>query len=82
MAVKDTMLTAVSQIGTECGKVHVVGWVITARDPGLIFLLKEASLVDDVNADVNNVIVGNEMLDKVGKCSSLEQVHDKEFKPL
>ncbi len=68
--------------GTECGKVHVVGWVIFARDPGLVLLREEASLMDDMNADVNNVLVGIGMLDKVGKCSSLEQAHDKEFEPL
>jgi hypothetical protein len=58
--------------GKECGKVHVIGWVIAARDPGLLILRKEASLMDDANADVNNVIAGNGMLGKVGKCSSLE----------
>jgi hypothetical protein len=34
------------------------------------------------NTDVNDVIIGNEMLGKVGKCSSPEQVRNKEFKPL
>ena len=39
-------------------------------------------MMDDVHADVNNVIVGNEMLGEVGKCSSPEQARSKEFKPL
>ncbi len=55
--------------GTECGKVHVVGWVIAARDPGLVLLCKKASSMDDTNADVNDVIVGNGMLGKVGKLA-------------
>jgi hypothetical protein len=38
--------------------------------------------MDDANGDVNDVIVGNGMLGKVGKCSSPEQAWDKEFKPL
>ncbi len=58
--------------GTECGKVHVVGWVIVARDPGFVLLREEASPMDDANAYVDSVIVGNGMLGKVGKCSSLE----------
>ncbi len=58
--------------GMECGKVHVIGWFITACDPGLLLLCKEASLMDDMNADVDNVIIGNGMLDEVGKCSSPE----------
>jgi hypothetical protein len=66
----------------ECGKVHVVGWVITARDPGLVLLCNEASSMDDANADVNDVIVGNGMLGKVDECSSPEQARDKEFEPL
>ncbi len=56
----------------ECGKVHVIGWVIAAHDPGLVLLHKEAPFMDDVNADVNDVIIGNGMLGKVGKCSSQE----------
>jgi hypothetical protein len=52
------------------------------RDLGLVFLCKEATLVDDVNTDVNDVIVGDEMLGKAGKHSSLEQALDKEFDPL
>ncbi len=58
--------------GEECGTVHVVGWVIAVRDPGLVLLRKEAGLMDDANANVNDVIVGNGMLGKVGKCSSPE----------
>ncbi len=58
--------------GTECGKVHVVGWVIATCDLGLVLLRKEASLMDDANADVDDVIVGNGMLGKVGECSSPE----------
>ncbi len=58
--------------GTECSKVHVIGWVIATHDPGLVLLRKEASLMDDANANVNNVIVGNGMLGEVGKCSSSE----------
>jgi hypothetical protein len=50
--------------GTKCGKVHVGGWVVAAHDPGLVFLRKEASLVDDANTDVNDVIVGDGMLGK------------------
>jgi hypothetical protein len=56
----------------ECGKVHVVGWVITTRDPGLVLLREEASSMDDANANVNDVIVRNGMLGKIGKCSSPE----------
>ncbi len=58
--------------GTECGKVHVIGWVIAAHDLGFVLLHKEASSMDDANAYVNNVIIGNGMLGKVGKCSSPE----------
>ncbi len=68
--------------GTECGKLHVIGWVITACDPGLVLLCEEASLMDDANANVNYVIIRNGMLGKVGECSSPEQVRNKEFKPL
>jgi hypothetical protein len=32
-------------------QVHVVGWVIASRDPSLVFLCKEASLVDEANAN-------------------------------
>jgi hypothetical protein len=38
--------------------------------------------MDDVNVDVNDVIVRNGMLGKVGKGSPPEQAHDKEFEPL
>jgi hypothetical protein len=38
--------------------------------------------MEDMNADVNDVIVGNGMFDKVGKCSSPEQTCNKEFEPL
>ncbi len=58
--------------GMECGKVRVIGWVIAMHDPGLVLLCKEASSMDDLNANVNDVIVGNGMLGKVGKCSSTE----------
>jgi hypothetical protein len=53
--------------GTECGKVHCVGWVVAARDPGLIFFHKEAHAMDDTNTDVNDVIVRDGMLGEVGK---------------
>ncbi len=66
----------------ECGKVHVVGWVISTRDPGLVFLNKEASSVDDGNTNVDNVIVRDGMLGKVDKGSSPEQAHSKELEPL
>jgi hypothetical protein len=68
--------------GTECSKVHVVGWVIAARDPGLVFLCNKASSVDDMNTNINNVILGDGMLGKVGKHCSSEQARDKEFKSL
>ncbi len=68
--------------GTECGKVHGVGWVLAKRDPGLVLLHKEARAMDYANTNVNDVIVGDGMLGKVGKRSSLEQARDKEFKPL
>jgi hypothetical protein len=72
VAVKDAMLTAFSKKGTECGKVHDVGCVIAAHDPGFVLLCKEASPMDDANAYVDYVIVRNGMLGKVGKCSSSE----------
>ncbi len=58
--------------GTECSKVHVIGWVIAARDPGLVLIRKEASSMDEANANVDDVIIGNGMLGKVGECSSPE----------
>ncbi len=67
--------------GTECSKVHFVGWVVAACDPGLVLLHKEAHAMDDVNTDVNNVVLGDGMLGEIGKRSSLEQAPDKEFKP-
>ncbi len=64
-------------------KVHVVGWVIAARDSGLALLHKEASLMDDADVDVNYVMIRNGMLGKVGKRCSPEQARNKkEFKPL
>ncbi len=53
--------------GTECSKVHVIGWVIAACDSGLVLLCKEASTIDDANVNVNDVIIRNGMLGKVGK---------------
>ncbi len=67
---------------TECNKVHVVGCVIAAHDPGLVSLWEEVSLMDDAKTNNNDVIVGDGMLGKVGKHSSPEQAHNKEFKPL
>ncbi len=67
--------------GMECGKVHVMGWVVAVHDPGLVFLCKEASLVDDANTNADDVIIRDGMLGKVGKRSSPEQACDKEFKP-
>ncbi len=58
------------QKGTECGKVHCVGWVIATCDPGLVLLRKEAPAMEDTNTYVNNVIIGEGMLGKVGKHSS------------
>jgi hypothetical protein len=68
--------------GMECGKVQVVGWVIAAHDPGFVILGKEASLVDDTNTNVHDVIICDGMLGVVGKRSSPEQVRNKEFKLL
>ncbi len=68
--------------GTECGKVNGVSWVVTARDPGLVLLCKEARAMDDANTNVNDVIIGDGMLGKVGNCSSPELVRNKELKPL
>jgi hypothetical protein len=58
--------------GTEHSKVHCAGWVVTARNPGLVFFRKEACAMDDTNTDISNVIVGNGMLGKVGDCCSSE----------
>ncbi len=78
VAVKDAMLMAVSQNELNATKsMTLVG--LLAR---VIQVCKEASLIDDSNANVNNVIVGNGMLGKFGKCSSPEQAHNKVFKPL
>jgi hypothetical protein len=68
--------------GKECGKVHIVGWVVAARDPGIVFFCKEACVVDDVSTDINDVIVRDGMLDEVGKRISLEQARNKEFELL
>ncbi len=68
--------------GMECSKVHVVGWVIAVPDPCPVFFREEASSVDDANANVGDVIVENGMLGEVGKCSSPEQVCNKEFELL
>jgi hypothetical protein len=38
--------------------------------------------MDDANANVNNVIVGDGMLGEDGKCCSPEQMRNKNFKPL
>ncbi len=66
----------------KCSKVHVVGWVIAAHDPGLVFLREEASLVDDANTNVDNIIVKDGMLGEVGERRSTEQARNKEFEPL
>ncbi len=58
--------------GTKCSKIHVIDWVIAGHDPGFVLLRKEASPMDYANAYVDYIIVGNGMLGKVGKCSSLE----------
>jgi hypothetical protein len=38
--------------------------------------------MDDANTNVNDVIIGDGMLGKVGNCSSPELVRNKELKPL
>jgi hypothetical protein len=62
--------------GTECGKVHVVGWVITTRDPVLVLLRKEASSIDDANADVSKM-----SLSRMGCLARLVNVAPRNRRP-
>ncbi len=66
----------------ECGEVHCVGWAVAAHDPGLVLLHEKARAMDDANTNVDNVIIGDGMLGKVGKRCSPEQACNKELKPL
>jgi hypothetical protein len=68
--------------GMECGEVHCVGWAVAAHDPGLVLLHEKARAMDDANTNVDNVIIGDGMLGKVGKRCSPEQACNKELKPL
>ncbi len=63
--------------GMERGKVDCVGWGVVTCNPDLVFFCKEACAMDDMNADVDNVIVGDGVLGKVGKRCSPKQSGDK-----
>jgi hypothetical protein len=60
----------------ERGKVHCVGWLVAACNPGFVFFCKDACATNDTNTDVNDVIFRDGMLGKVGKRCSPEQAHD------
>ncbi len=69
--------------GTERGKVHHVSRGVAAWNPGLVFFCKETCAIDAMNTNVNNVIIGDGMLGKVGKHCSPEKAHNtKQFESL
>ncbi len=68
--------------GTERGEVHRVGRGVAAYNPGLVFFRKEACAMDDTNTNVNNVIIRDGMLGKVGKCCFPEKACNKQLESL
>ena len=47
---------------TEGGEGHVVGGVVASRDPCFVFLGEEAGAMQDADADVDDVVVGDGIL--------------------
>ena len=67
---------------TERSKVHCIGGVVTMHDPCIVFFGKEAGTMKDVDADVNDVVVGDLILGKIEECGTRKVARDKELKTL
>ena len=62
-------------------KTHRVGGVVATRDPRFV-LGKEAGAMKDMDADVDDVVIGDGIFGKICKGGTAKKACNKEFKPL
>jgi len=63
----------------ECCEVHGVVCVVASFDPHFAFFHKEASAMEDTNADINNVFVGDGMLGELDERRATEEACNEQL---
>ena len=79
VAMNAAMLMASPQKTVECCEVHGVVCVVASFDPHFAFFHKEASAMEDTNADINNVLVGDGMLGELGERRATEEACNEQL---